>query len=645
MEKREISVGEQTLSLYQVDTAIIGSGCAGFNAADWLFDLGQKDIAIFTEGVKMGTSRNTGSDKQTYYKLSLAGEDVDSIYDMARTLFDGGAVHGDTALSEAAGSIKSFMKLVNLGVPFPSNRYGEYVGYKTDHDPRQRATSAGPLTSKYMTECLEKSVMQKQIPIMDHSKVISLLVENNKIYGFLGLHQKEESAALFIVLSPRVILATGGPAGCYLTSVYPPSQTGMSGMALSAGARGANLQEWQYGLASTAFRWNVSGTYQQVLPRYISIDRDGVEREFLLDYFSTPEEALDQVFLKGYQWPFDVRKIDGSSMIDMMVYHEIFDLKRRVFMDFRKDPKGLEKGFSALSLECFSYLKNSNALKETPIQRLFSMNPLAIDLYRTHGIDLYKEPLEIAVCAQHHNGGLWVDSNWQTSIEGLYAVGEAAGTFGKERPGGSALNSTQVGSMRAAEHISYQVKKDSGEKAEMLAIKEAKILLDFLSVATSNKKTSTVKEKRREFSGYFSQYAAQIRDIPKMKKLLVEIEKELAQFFQNETISKESELFYLFQNRDILMTQKAVLSAMLFAAEQMGSRGSALILCENGRKTKIENISYAKEKKEEKDKQVVTEMNEKGAFVSSFSPIRPLPAPDGWFESVWKEYRERTKRS
>lgn len=111
----------------------------------------------------MGTSRNTGSDKQTYYKLSLASGTPDSVYDMAKVLYGGQSVHGDTALVEAALSARCFYKLVNLGVPFPHDRYGQYVGYKTDHDPSQRATSCGPLTSRYMTEHLERSVRQKGI--------------------------------------------------------------------------------------------------------------------------------------------------------------------------------------------------------------------------------------------------------------------------------------------------------------------------------------------------------------------------------------------------------------------------------------------------------------------------------------------------
>ena len=80
------------------NTLIIGTGCAGFNAADKLFDLGVRDIAIVTEGRFMGTSRNTGSDKQTYYKLSLCGSDGDSVREMAGTLYSGGDVNLDLTL-------------------------------------------------------------------------------------------------------------------------------------------------------------------------------------------------------------------------------------------------------------------------------------------------------------------------------------------------------------------------------------------------------------------------------------------------------------------------------------------------------------------------------------------------------------------
>ena len=95
-------------------TLIIGTGCAGFNAADKLFDLGVTDIAILTEGRFMGTSRNTGSDKQTYYKLSLCGGEGDSVREMASTLWSGGGVMGEHADGSAS---EIFFSMADNAVP------------------------------------------------------------------------------------------------------------------------------------------------------------------------------------------------------------------------------------------------------------------------------------------------------------------------------------------------------------------------------------------------------------------------------------------------------------------------------------------------------------------------------------------------
>ncbi len=43
------------VQLYQMNTVVVGTGAAGFNAADQLWALGQKDIAIVTDHVGAGT--------------------------------------------------------------------------------------------------------------------------------------------------------------------------------------------------------------------------------------------------------------------------------------------------------------------------------------------------------------------------------------------------------------------------------------------------------------------------------------------------------------------------------------------------------------------------------------------------------------
>ena len=223
MENKIFRAGNYTAKVVRCNTAIVGSGAAGFNAADRLWQLGQHDIVLVTENRVGGTSRNTGSDKQTYYKLTLSGGDPDSVREMADTLFAGRCVDGDIALCEAALSTQCFLKLVELGVPFPRNRYGEYIGYKTDHDPRRRATSVGPYTSKQMTECLEAAVQAKGVPMLDKTQVIKILTDGGTVCGLLCLNTVAQDAAdrFTLIRCKNVIWATGGPAGMYADSVYP----------------------------------------------------------------------------------------------------------------------------------------------------------------------------------------------------------------------------------------------------------------------------------------------------------------------------------------------------------------------------------------------------------------------------------------
>ena len=600
------------MNYHEYDVIIIGSGCAGLNTADCLYENGVKNIAVVTEGFKMGTSRNTGSDKQTYYKQAIASDTVDGAGEMAKTLFSGGAVNGDTALTESANSLKCFFKLVSLGVPFPKNEYGEYVGYQTDHDENKRATSAGPLTSKYMTEALEKEVIRKNIKIFDNTAVFKLIKHGNKISGAIGYNSKTREYELF---SARfVVLATGGSAYLYRDKVFPYSQSGMSGMAIESGAQTSNITEWQYGLASVDFRWNVSGTYQQVLPRYVSVDENGDEHEFLLDYFDNPTDAINTVFMKGYQWPFDSKKLDGSSKIDVCVHKEM-QKGRAVYMDFRRNPTGLD--FDSLSNEAKVYLKKSGALFGTPIERLNKMNKKAIDLYKAHKIDLYKDMLRVAVCAQHQNGGISVDKNYETSVHGLYAVGEAAGVFGVYRPGGTALNSTQVSSLCAAEAIS-KIKIRKTDNREFL-IKEAQ---DFIGkIKIQKTKSKSILKIQNEIQAEMSVFAGFLRDEEKIAALQKKVKRYNKDFFLNIGAVSENQLYALFKLRDMLITAETFLNALSVWCKDAVYRGGAV---SNGKKTtdKYDNLILIT-----KNKKVFWE-----------NP-RKIPKSETWFETVYNQRR------
>ncbi len=612
---------------YTYDALVVGTGAAGYNTACRLAEFGVS-VAIITEGKDCGTSRNTGSDKQTYYKLGLSGDTPDSIENMAQTLFSGGSCDGDTALVESALSSRAFLHLCELGVGFPTNRYGEYVGYKTDHDPFARATSVGPLTSKYMTEALEAKAKKLGIPIYDDTLAVDILKDGNTVCGLLCVKKNGKFVSF---RAPNVVLCTGGPAGIYEDSVYSACHTGSTSLALRAGAKTQNMTEWQYGIASISPHWNVSGTYMQVLPRFVSKGDDGVEHEFLLDFFHDPYTALSMVFLKGYQWPFDSKKVqNGSSVIDLLVYRERVQKGRRVYLDFTKNPFGLHTiEYEKLSKEAYTYLKNADACFGDPISRLSKMNAPAVELYRTKGVDLACAPLEIAVCAQHHNGGISVDLWWQTCVEGLFAAGECAGTHGVTRPGGAALNAGQVGSLRAAQFIAKntgaQVSKSAFAEILKTAVQENQITADAVEEAIA-------RAKRR-----MSDCAGAIRNPSAMESALSKNQNEL----QNLKPGKVKG-YRVFKLRDTLITQCAVLSAMLDFSKTVGkTRGSALYTDENGalREGLDELFRFTEDTGEFHDKIQETTLSKHGVSCT-WRPVREIPKRVDVFETVWRTFRE-----
>ena len=638
---------------------IIGSGAAGFQAALRLYQNGERDLAIITENIKSGTSRNTGSDKQTYYKLTLSGNDADSVRNMAEDLFAGQCVDGDQALCEAALSARCFFALTELGVPFPCTEHGEFMGYKTDHDRGRRATSAGPYTSKLMTEALERSVKEKRILILDQMQAIQILTYMNQVKGILCLDKNIHSEPAYkIIWCKNVILATGGPAGMYHDSVYPVSQTGSTGMAFEAGASGKNLTEWQFGMASLNPRWNVSGTYMQVLPTFISADQDGNdEKEFLLDYFNELPDLLSMVFLKGYQWPFDVNKIfGGSSVIDLLVYQETVLKKRRVFLDYRVNPGNLEKDrdlpYASMIPEAKEYLSQAGACFGTPIERLKHMNEPAILFYQDHHVDLFKERLEIAVCAQHNNGGLSTNHLWETNLSGLYAIGEVCASHGVTRPGGTALNAGQVGAVRAAEGIFLKKRthmKEASPSTEN-GIKERLRIqaLDRIRLSEHAEGNCPLSELWINASKRMSAAAGMIRNQVQMETALKETEDDICQFIQKAKSPSVSQLSLFYKLYDMLLSQKMYLFAMLdYAKAGGGSRGSALYTDSTGELPGFPGCQtfgelYRCRLDQKMHGQEVQEVTLKeGTPSASRRPVRPLPDVDYFFENQWRIYRER----
>jgi succinate dehydrogenase/fumarate reductase flavoprotein subunit len=652
-----VKIGKQKVTVHRYNTVIVGAGAAGMNAAVHLYEFftqkgitdAQNRIAVVTAGIALGASRMSGSDKQTYYKMGTSPDVADSAEAFAKTLTAAGCCHGDLALAEAIGSLREFYHLVQAGVPFPHDSTGSFLGYKTDHDPYERATSAGPLTSKMMCECLQKQVINYGIKIYDLQEVAHLIDVNKRIIGVITIDKKSLNSKNFSISVFRcenLILATGGPGELYKTSVYPKGQTGIHGLAFKAGLAAENLTESQFGLASTKFRWNVSGSYMQVIPRIFSTDsRGGDEKEFLADFFPSMSKMATNIFLKGYQWPFDPQRIENqqSSLIDILVFNET-QKGRRVFMDFRKNPIGNSNmrqfTIEELDAEALTYLQKTGALQKTPIERLAHMNQPAIDIYKKHGINLWKEPLEIAVCAQHNNGGFAVNHWWESSIPWTFVVGEMAGTHGVKRPGGAALNSGQTGSLRAAEFIANVYGADLPSKNS--AAKEIKTQVEELITRFADGRLKA-QDIIAEIQTRMTASAGHIREINDARNALTGAIALVKQINQDGIAVKNAkDIPAAIRAEHLALASAAYLKAIVTLLEQSeGSRGSHLVLSPAGVHIVGTELRFKLENTELRNSILRVEYDPKqpDLFHCENVTLRPIPAERKAFEPAWKDYR------
>ncbi len=677
-----IDIDGRTIPATFVNTVIVGAGAAGMNAAVKLVEFrrargvkhAEDSLVVVTAGIGLGASRMSGSDKQTYYKMGTSPRVPDTAEDFAKTLTAFGCCNGDNALVEGIASLRGFYHLVEAGVPFPHDPWGAFIGYKTDHDPYERATSAGPKTSRFMSECLQAKAERLGIRIVDKHVVAEFVAEGQgdarRIKALLCIDKarreastqaraKADDPGLALFIAENWILAAGGPGEIYEATVYPRGQVGIHGAAFKAGLEAVNLTESQYGLASTKFRWNVSGTYMQVVPRIFSTDAGGGdEREFLTEYFDDMPKMATNIFLKGYQWPFDAQRIVNhqSSLVDMAVHQETVVRGRRVWMDFLKNPIGA-KGWAAFEIkalgkEALDYLHKTGALQKLPVERLQHMNPPAVEIYAENGIDLTREPLEIAVCAQHNNGGFAVNKWWESNISRTFIVGEMAGTHGVKRPGGSALNAGQVGGIRAAEYIANVYGSDEPQasavsKGVLKAIAASSAALSELLEKDKAAKVTT-DAAMGEIRKRMTRFGAHLRSKKGAREALTAAVKQYQHLAKEGIAGGLADAVATLQQ---CLTQVAMLKAISAMFERgAGSRGSHCILDEKGIEMHPALVDgetgkpyrFLEENKALRDEILAVTYDETDGdlFTTRVVPVRPIPKRDIAFEPAWTEYRE-----
>jgi succinate dehydrogenase/fumarate reductase flavoprotein subunit len=232
-------------------------------------------------------------------------------------------------------------------------------------------------------------------------------------------------------------------------------------------------------------------------------------------------------------------------------------------------------------------------------------------------------------------------------LKHLFPVGEVNGSHGVGRPGGSALNSGQAGSFRAAEFISRRYNNLPPERDEFMASAGNGItqVLDAALVWLQSPDDKSGRQILAKIRHRMSQAAGIIRDRQKVTEAAEEASALYESVRSRLGASSAGELAACFRISDLCLTHLIYLEAVRHYIEGGGrSRGSYIVT--DGVNSSINGLAgnYYETTLCRYDRDIEATIQEarlvNGKVRFTGTAVREIPEQNLWFEKVWKEYLE-----
>ena len=438
-------------------TIIIGSGIAGLYAA-----LKIEQQVKLPDGLLLITKSKLGESNSRYAQGGMAAVIKENKKDstashISDTIKAGAGLSEFNAVKYISEHSDIVVKdLLKFGVEFDRDENNNLCYTReAAHSVRRILHSGGDATGRMIEQALCNKVAEnKNIEVYENTSAVELLVKSNsECKGVLVYN--DETCEYEAIYSSAVILATGGIGQLYKYTTNPAGATG-DGIALAYNA-GAVMQDLEF---------------VQFHPTALAID--GEENRFLISEAVRGEGA---------------KLCDADGVEFMSKYDKRLELAPRDIVTRANYSEMLKNNTDNV------YLNAACIGRDTLEKRFPNISKKCLE----NGIDISRDFIPVAPAAHYYMGGVKTNLKGETSIKGLFAIGETASTglHGGNRLASNSLLECVVCAYSVAEYLkSLELKTpkqiDSEMKSHIDRYSDEDIILEELDVNSLKKKLQDI---------------------------------------------------------------------------------------------------------------------------------------------------------